>query len=131
VVVKYIAVFVACGVALYYCSCDCWRSSGSKKRVAASTQIASFQTALGTYLQDTGHFPSTAEGLEALRTNPGDPKWNGPYVPRDIPRDPWGVPYVYKYPGDHGFGPDIVSYGADRQPGGEGMSADIVSWGNR
>src|SRR5262249_16805644 len=51
-----------------------------------------------------------------------------PYLPKDVPRDPWGMPYLYTYPGTHGAQPDIVSYGADRQPGGEGINADVVSW---
>lgn len=69
--------------------------------------------------------------MGALRTNSGDPRWNGPYLPKDVPRDPWGRPYIYTYPGEHGVEPDIVSYGADRQPGGEGIRADIVSWEKR
>jgi general secretion pathway protein G len=98
------------------------------RATAARAQIGSFLVALGAYKQDIGHFPSTAEGLNALRTNPGDPMWNGPYLPQDIPRDPWGTPYIYAYPGQHGPEPDIVSYGADRQPGGEGIYADVVNW---
>jgi general secretion pathway protein G len=98
------------------------------KSVAARHQIANFMMELGAYKQDVGHFPSTKAGLEALRTNPGEPNWRGPYLAQDIPDDPWGANYIYKYPGEHGTEPDIVSYGADRQPGGEGIDADIVSW---
>ena len=54
--------------------------------------------------------------------------WQGPYLPQEVPKDPWGNPYVYKYPGEHGDEPDIISYGADGKPGGEGINADIVSW---
>ena len=92
-------------------------------------QIAAFQTALGAYKLDTGIFPSTDQGLQALRVAPpGVNNWNGPYLPKDIPLDPWGRPYIYKYPGDHGDEPDIISYGADGQPGGDGENADILSW---
>jgi general secretion pathway protein G len=101
------------------------------KVVAAQAQINAFQTALGTYKLETSQFPSTEQGLAALRNKPGDlPNWNGPYLPKDIPNDPWGRPYIYKYPGDHGDEPDIISYGADGQPGGEGINADILSWTN-
>ncbi|MDQ6666408.1 MAG: type II secretion system major pseudopilin GspG [Acidobacteriota bacterium] len=103
---------------------------GDAARVtAARAQIESFQTALGTYKLDTGTFPSTEEGLQALRNKPANlNQWQGPYLPKDIPNDPWGHPYTYKYPGEHGDEPDVVSYGADGQPGGEGIAADILSW---
>ena len=55
-------------------------------------------------------------------------EWNGPYMPQEIPKDPWGHDWLYKFPGDHGDEPDIISYGADGQPGGDGINADIVSW---
>ncbi len=103
---------------------------GDAARVtAARAQIESFQTALGTYKLDTGTYPSTEEGLQALRNKPANlNQWQGPYLPKDIPNDPWGHPYTYKYPGEHGDEPDVVSYGADGQPGGEGIAADILSW---
>jgi len=101
-----------------------------KARVAAAhAQINSFMTALGAYKLDTGVFPSTEEGLQALRLKPANlAQWQGPYLPQDIPVDPWQHPYIYKYPGDHGDEPDVISYGADGQPGGDGINADIVSW---
>lgn len=103
---------------------------GDKARVtAARAQISSFMTALGSYKLDTGVLPSTEEGLQALRAKPANlDMWQGPYLPKDIPLDPWGHPYIYKFPGEHGDEPDIISYGADGQPGGEGFNADIVSW---
>ncbi len=95
----------------------------------AAAQIAAFQTALAAYKLDTGNFPTTEQGLQALRVAPtGQKNWNGPYLPKDIPMDPWGNPYIYKYPGDHGDEPDIISYGADGKAGGEGENADILSW---
>jgi general secretion pathway protein G len=85
--------------------------------------------ALTTYKQDVGAFPSTGQGLRALRIMPdGVSHWQGPYLQKDVPWDPWGHPFVYKYPGEHGDTPDIVSLGADGQPGGEGENADILSW---
>ncbi|MCL4853760.1 MAG: type II secretion system major pseudopilin GspG [Bryobacteraceae bacterium] len=96
---------------------------------AARTQINSFMTALGTYKLDTGTFPTTEQGLQALRTRPQNVnQWQGPYLPAEIPVDPWGRPYVYVYPGEHGDEPDVISYGADGQPGGEGINGDVVSW---
>jgi general secretion pathway protein G len=56
--------------------------------------------------------------------------WQGPYLQKEIENDPWQHPYVYRFPGEHGDEPDIVSYGADGQPGGDGINADIVSWKN-
>ncbi len=101
-----------------------------KARVTfARAQINSFMTALGAYKLDTGTYPSTEQGLQALRVKPPDAnQWNGPYLPQEIPVDPWGHPYTYKYPGEHGDEPDIISYGLDGQPGGDGLNADIVSW---
>ena len=102
------------------------------RRTAAKAQINSFMTALGNYKLDTSSFPSTEMGLNALRVKPENvPQWAGPYLQQDIPLDPWGHTYLYKYPGDHGDEPDIVSLGADGQPGGEGNNADIVSWSNK
>jgi general secretion pathway protein G len=105
---------------------------GDKARVtAAREQIEAFMTALGSYKLDTGVFPSTEEGLQALRMKPANlDQWQGPYLPKDIPLDPWGHPYVYKYPGEHGDEPDIICYGGDGQPGGDGNNADILSWKN-
>jgi general secretion pathway protein G len=85
-------------VALSACAIDTrLRPSEELKQRASRVQIANFQTALGAYRLDVGDYPSTAEGLQALRVNPGHPGWNGPYMPQDIPRDPWGVPYGYVY----------------------------------
>ncbi len=99
------------------------------KVTQARAQIANFMTALGTYHLDTSRYPTTEQGLQALHVRPeGVEGWTGPYLQQEVPTDPWNHPYVYKYPGDHGDEPDIVSYGLDGQPGGEGLSADIVSW---
>lgn len=96
---------------------------------AAHAQINSFMTALGAYKLDTGLYPSNEQGLQALRTKPQNVnQWQGPYLPQEIPVDPWGRAYVYRYPGEHGDEPEVICYGADGQPGGEGINADIVSW---
>ena len=89
-------------------------------------------TALGILQAGYGNFPTTDMGLQALRVKPEE--WtNGPVhiCRRTFRIDPWGHPYLYKFPGDHGDEPDIISLGADGQPGGEGNNADIVSWTNK
>jgi len=100
------------------------------KVTAAHAQITNFMTALGIYKLNTGTFPTTEQGLAALRIKPADvAQWNGPYLPQDVPKDPWGHDYVYRFPGEHETDePDIVCLGADGQPGGEGFNADVVSW---
>jgi general secretion pathway protein G len=106
-----------------------FKQSDKARVTAAQAQINNFTTALGSYKLDTGVFPSTEEGLQALRVAPNNlAQWQGPYLPKEVPLDPWRRPYIYKYPGEHGDEPDIISYGADGQAGGDGINADIVSW---
>ena len=108
-----------------------FKQGDKAKMVAARVQINNFEQALTQYKLNTGLFPTTEQGLEALRTKPGNvTQWDGPYLRKEIPLDPWGHPYLYKFPGEHGDEPDIISYGADGQAGGEGLNADIVSWKN-
>jgi len=105
------------------------RRADAARQTAARSQIHAFMTALGAYKLDTGVFPSTEAGLKALREKPqAVNNWQGPYLPQEIPMDPWGRPYQYRYPGEHGDEPDVVSLGADGQLGGDGMNLDIVSW---
>ncbi len=100
----------------------------SAKQKAAKAQIELFGTALDTFRIDVGRYPTTEEGLKALRERPsGAEEWQGPYLPKEIPVDPWGRPYIYKSPGEHGDY-DLVSYGRDGVQGGEGEDEDIVSW---
>ena len=102
------------------------------RRIATRAQINQYLTALGTYKLDTGIYPTTEQGLQALRAKPeGVNNWQGPYTQKELEPDPWGHPYIYRFPGEHGDDPDIISYGADGQPGGEGTNADIVSWNNK
>jgi general secretion pathway protein G len=98
------------------------------KQAAARVQIELLGSALDQFKLDTGRYPASQEGLQALQTSPGNVSgWEGPYLKKDIPRDPWGNPYQYKSPGDHGEY-DLWSYGSDGAPGGEGEAADISSW---
>ena len=101
---------------------------GKSRQKAAKAQISLFETAMDTYRLDVGKYPTTDQGLEALRVKPdGVEKWDGPYVSKDVPVDPWGNRYVYESPGEHGDY-DLISLGADGNPGGEGEDEDIVSW---
>lgn len=98
------------------------------KRSVAKAQIEIFSSALDSYYVDTGKFPTNAEGLEALRTAPpGVNKWNGPYLKKEIPVNPWGNKYIYRTPGRNG-GYEIVSLGEDGTEGGKDDSADVNSW---
>ena len=101
---------------------------GQAKVVAASQQIELFDGALGLYKLATGAYPTNEQGLAALRVSPGLRGWNGPYIAKDLPVDPWGHAYGYPFPGEHSPDPEIISYGTDGKPGGEGEDADIVSW---
>ncbi len=98
------------------------------RQTAARTQIAEFSTALDLFRLDVGRYPNMEQGLGALRIAPaGANNWDGPYLQRDIIPDPWGTPYVFRIPGEHGDF-DLISYGADGVEGGEDDNRDIVSW---
>jgi general secretion pathway protein G len=102
---------------------------GSSRAKAAKVQVQSLTTALELYKVDTGRYPTTSEGLKALVEAPvAATTWNGPYLTKkEVPVDPWGRPYAYRAPGQHGpF--DISSLGADNQPGGTGENEDITNW---
>ena len=98
------------------------------KQSTARAQIENFATALDSFFINMNRYPTTQEGLEVLRTKPeGDEKWKGPYLKKEIPKDPWGNPFVYLSPGRNG-GYEIVSFGSDGREGGEEDDADITSW---
>ena len=88
------------------------------RRTAAKTQIENLKAALQRFNIDYARFPTEDEGLEVLR----------PYLSQEIPMDPWQRPYIYRYPGEHGPEPDVMSFGADGEEGGEGANEDVVSW---
>jgi general secretion pathway protein G len=104
------------------------RQEEKAKINAARAQIELFATALDTFRLDVGRYPTTDEGLQALRQKPGGlDRWDGPYLRKDLPLDPWGKPYIYRSPSAHGPY-EIVSHGADGVPGGDGDNRDITSW---
>jgi general secretion pathway protein G len=101
-----------------------------KARVrTARTQIELLGTALDTFRLDVGRYPTSQEGLAALRQRPfGVDRWDGPYLKKEVPADPWARPYFYRSPGEGGRPYDLLSYGADASPGGDGDGRDIASW---
>jgi general secretion pathway protein G len=100
------------------------------RRARAVSDVESIGTALDMYKADNGEYPTSEEGLQALRTQPASAKnWNGPYLKKALTPDPWGNAYVYVAPGEHNPDSyDLSSYGADGQPGGDGKNADITNW---
>lgn len=100
---------------------------GKTEQAVAKSQIEAYRRALGAYRLDVGTFPSSEEGLDALVRKPASAaKWNGPYLEKAVPVDPWGRPYQYRSPGRQGDF-EIVSYGKDGQPGGTGDAADVTN----
>ncbi len=98
------------------------------RQTTAKAQISEFETVLDLFRLDIGRYPTAAEGLQALRNDPGGiSNWDGPYLAKQVPMDPWDGAYVYRYPGEFGDF-DILSLGADGQEGGEDENLDIVSW---
>lgn len=100
------------------------------RATTARTQIELLGTALDSYRLDTGMYPTSEQGLEALREKPSrapvPPNWRGPYLRKAVPLDPWGRPYVYKSPGDKNRAEfDLLSLGRDGKTGGDGEDADI------
>jgi len=99
---------------------------------ACRNQIETFRLALQSYYLDCGQYPTETQGIKALWEKPilvpVPPNWDGPYIDRQIPKDPWGNAYTYKNPGDKNLPFTIISYGADGKAGGEGSNADIYSW---
>lgn len=99
---------------------------GRSEIAVAQAQIEAFDRALDAYRIDLGHYPSTEQGLSALIVRPGNAKkWRGPYLKKDVPLDPWGNPYTYRFPGPKGDDYQIISHGKDGQAGGTDDNADI------
>jgi general secretion pathway protein G len=97
------------------------------KITTAQAQISLLGQALDQFRLDTGRYPTTQEGLNALMANPGIEGWDGPYLKKAIPADPWKRPYNFQSPGSHGEY-DIFTYGLDGTPGGDGENTDVTSW---
>lgn len=106
-----------------------YMKQGDNARVKTTrTQIEMLGTALDTFRLDIGRYPTTQEGLDALRDQPsGVDRWDGPYLKKSVPRDGWGNPFLYRSPGDN-EPYELLSYGADGVAGGAGIGGDIKSW---
>jgi general secretion pathway protein G len=123
-----LVVMVIIGLLVGYVGPMYFKQVGKSEIKATRAQIDSFGKALDQYRLDTGHYPTTEQGLAALQEKPAnETKWDGPYLKKGVPPDPWGNPYVYKKPGDHGEY-DLLSYGKDGVAGGTGENADIGNW---
>jgi general secretion pathway protein G len=107
------------------------RHVGDANGTATRSQVEIFAVALDAYRLDTGRYPSTEDGLNALRNRPGtEPRWRGPYLRKPVPLDAWQRPYLYRAPGVRNPDSyDLYSLGRDGAPGGEGEDADVTSWG--
>ena len=120
-----LVVIVIIGLLAAYVGPRYFSQLGKSERTTAKAQIEGLGKALDAYRLDTGRYPTTEQGLVALVVKPNDePKWNGPYLQKVVPPDPWGRPYVFRSPGQGGDF-DLLSYAKDGQAGGEGDNADV------
>lgn len=122
-----LVVIVILGLLAAYIGPKYFSQLGKAEVTTARAQIEAFEKALDAFRLDVGRYPATEEGLDSLIIKPASAeKWNGPYLKKAVPPDPWGKPYVYRFPGTHGEY-DIVSHGVDGQPGGGAEHADITN----
>jgi general secretion pathway protein G len=123
-----LVVMVIIGLLAGYVGPKYFSQIGKSEIKAAKAQIDALEKALDQYRLDLGRYPNGEQGLAALMAQPsGESKWQGPYLKKAVPLDPWGKPYQYKYPGEHAEF-DLMSWGKDGQPGGSGEDADITNW---
>ena len=121
-----LVVMVILGLLVGYVAPKYFAQVGKSEVKTARAQIEALEKALDMYRLDTGHYPTTEQGLAALNARPqNEPRWSGPYLKKEVPLDPWGKPYLYKTPGEKGNDFDLISLGKDGRPVGEGESADI------
>ena len=125
-----LVVIVIIGLLAAYVGPKYFAQLGKSEVTIAKAQMEAFEKTLDNYRLDIGRYPTTEEGLAALMAAPptAGAKWNGPYLKKGVPQDPWGNPYQYRSPGTKaGVDYEIVSTGKDGQPGGAGENADIVT----
>ena len=123
-----LVVMVIIGLLASYVGPKYFAQIGKSEVKTAKAQIDSLGKALDQYRLDTGHYPSTENGLAALNAAPAnESKWQGPYLQKKVPNDPWEHAYIYKMPGEHGDY-DLISLGNDGAAGGTGEAADIGNW---
>ncbi|MDI1308940.1 MAG: type II secretion system major pseudopilin GspG [Methylotenera sp.] len=123
-----LVVMVIIGLLVSYVGPKYFAQIGKSEVKTAKAQIDALGKALDQYRLDAGHYPSSENGLAALILAPAnEPKWHGPYLQKKLPDDPWGKPYQYKMPGEHGEY-DLWSFGRDGVSGGTDEAADVVNW---
>lgn len=123
-----LVVIVIIGLLAGYVAPRYFAQVGKSEVKVAQAQIDGLGKALDQYRLDTGHYPTVEQGLPALTVRPAEePKWDGPYLKKIAPPDPWGQPYHYRAPGEHGDY-DLFSYGKDGREGGTGDNVDIINW---
>jgi general secretion pathway protein G len=123
-----LVVMVIIGLLASYVGPRFFAQIGKSEVKAARAQIDALEKALDQYRLDIGRYPTSEQGLAVLVDAPaGEKRWAGPYLRKAVPDDPWGRPFVYRQPGEHGEY-DLLSLGKDGQPGGQGEAADIGNW---
>lgn len=123
-----LVVMVIIGLLAGYVAPKFFAHIGKSEVKVARAQIDSLEKALDAYRLDMGAYPNTEQGLAALVQRPAnEARWAGPYLKKGLPSDPWGRPYQYRQPGEHGDF-DLLSYGKDGQAGGTGEAQDLVNW---
>lgn len=123
-----LVVMVIIGLLAGYVGPKYFAQIGKSEIKTAMSQIDALGKALDQYRLDVGHYPRSEEGLAALNSKPAnETKWAGPYLQKNVPLDPWGKPYIYKQPGEHGEY-DLLSYGKDGQAGGTDDASDVTNW---
>jgi general secretion pathway protein G len=128
--IEIMVVMVIIGLLMALVGPNLIRRSEVAKTQAAAIQIERLGTVLDTFRLDVGRYPTTQEGLAVLVQPPaGVGRWNGPYLNKAIPADPWDRQYFYRSPGDGGRPYDLYSLGSDGAPGGSGDARDVTSWG--
>lgn len=126
--IELLVVLVILGLLIGYVGPKYFAQLGKSEVKVARAQVSSFSKALDQYRLDLGHYPTTEQGLSALIAKPAsESKWEGPYLEKSVPKDPWDRPYHYKSPGEHGDY-DLFSLGKDGATGGTGDNVDITNW---
>lgn len=127
--VELLVVLVILGLIVAFAAPQVIKYVGGAKTDSAKIQVERLSSVLDLYRLDVGRYPSQDQGLDALVEEPADSeRWNGPYLKKaDSLNDPWGRPYLYRHPGEHGEY-DLYTLGADGQEGGEGEDQDVTNW---
>ena len=123
-----LVVLVVLGLLTSFVGPKYFKQLGKSETKTARAQIEGLSKAVEMFRLDMGRYPSQSEGLAILTTKPANqPKWNGPYLQKAVPLDPWGRAFIYRFPGEHGDY-DLSTLGKDGVPGGEEENTDVGSW---